>query len=145
MNQPKKHIKIDLKTLIQDDSDKEENQVLAKGLFFRKGGLDVINFKEKIDDAEIATLITIQAEKVAIKRTGAVSMHQQFRLGQSTENVYRHPHGNIYMETFTDHYSYRPLEHGESALLEMRYTVILNGEIERKHKLKLEFTEEDAR
>lgn len=145
MSQPKKHVAIRLKTNIREAADIEENEIKATGVFFQKGTMDVLNFKDKIEDLEIPTLVTIQPEKVAIKRSGAVSMHQQFRLGQATENVYKHPHGNIHMETFTNHLSYSTLASGEPAELKLEYTVKLNGTDERKHTLELIFTEEDSR
>lgn len=145
MNEPEKRVAIQLKMKIQDASDKEVNHIKATGVFFRKGKLDVLRFEETIDDMAISSLITIQKEKVTIKRTGAVSMHQQFRLGQVTENVYKHPHGNLHMETFTQLMMYQPLVQGIPARLNMDYTVKLNGQDERKHTLELIITEEDPR
>ncbi|MCF3942770.1 DUF1934 domain-containing protein [Oceanobacillus alkalisoli] len=143
MNEPEKRVAIQLKMKIQDASDKEVNHIKSTGVFFRKGKLDVLRFEEKIDDVEISTLVTIQKGKVTIKRSGGISMHQQFRLGQITENVYKHPHGNLHMETFTQLMMYQPLGHGIPARLNLDYTVKLNGQDERKHTLELMMIEED--
>lgn len=145
MNELEKRVALQLKMKIQDASDKEVNHIKSTGVFFRKGKLDVLRFEETIDDMEISSLITIQKEKVTIKRTGAVSMHQQFRLGQVTENVYKHPHGNLHMETFTQLMMYQPLGQGIPARLNLDYTVKLNGQDERKHTLELIIIEEDPR
>ena len=143
MNEPEKRVAIQLKMKIQDASDKEVNHIKSTGVLFRKGKLDVLRFEEKIDDVEISSLITIQKGKVTIKRSGAISMHQQFRLGQITENVYKHPHGNLHMETFTQLMMYQPLGRGIPARLNLDYTVKLNGQDERKHTLELMMIEED--
>jgi len=145
MVQPKKQVFIHLKTVINDAGEIEENEVKSSGVFYQKGSLDVMTYKENLEDqGEVSTLITIQPNKISIKRTGVLSMHQQFRIGRVTENVYQHPHGNIHMETLTDKASYTSLEQGESGHLQLGYTTKLNGQNERKHTLDLVFKEEDA-
>lgn len=144
MNETKKRVAVELKTTIQDAADKEMNAVKANGVFVQSAGRDVLSYKEKVDDMDITTMITIQQEKVSIKRSGAVSMHQQFRLGQLTENVYKHPHGNIHMETFTNTIVYEQLQPSKSARLRLKYTVKLNGQDERNHMLELFIKEEDS-
>ena len=145
MVQPKKQVFIHLKTVINDTGEIEENEVKSSGVFYQKGSLDVLTYKEILEEqGELNTLITIQPDKVSIKRTGIVSMHQQFRIGKVTENVYQHPHGNIHMETLTDKFSYTPPGQGASGHLQLEYTTKLNGQNERKHTLDLVFKEEDA-
>jgi uncharacterized beta-barrel protein YwiB (DUF1934 family) len=115
------------------------------GVFQQKETLAVLTYKEEIEGhGTVNTLITIQSGKVSIKRKGAVSMHQKFRLQHPTENVYQHPHGNIHMETYTDQMTYIPPESEKSGRLRLEYNVKLNGQEERKHTLELVFTEEDA-
>lgn len=138
-------VAIQLHTEIDDAGEIEKSNVKASGEYHQKNNLNVITYKEKIEEqGEINNLITIQSEKISIKRFGFVSMHQQFRKGQITENVYQHPHGNIHMETFTKDISFEPPKHGQSGRLRLNYTVKLNGQNERKHTLELLFTEEDA-
>src|SRR5699024_9592182 len=103
MIQPKSRVSIHLKTVIHDGKVTEENEATAVGVFHQKETLAVLTYKEEMEDyGAVNTLITIHSERISIKRTGAVSMHQQFHLHHPTENVYQHPHGNIHMETFTD-------------------------------------------
>lgn len=144
MIQPKKQVAIHLKTVINDTGQAEENELKSTGTFYSRNRLDVLTYKERVeDDGEIKTLITIQPERVAIKRSGIVSMHQQFQMKKPTESVYQHPHGNIHMETFTNEMLYRaPGE--QPGILHLEYTVKLNGQNERKHTLELLFTEEDS-
>lgn len=142
MKQEKKQVSIQLKTAIKDDGDIENNQMKVPGIWIKRGGLDVLRFKEELDEEEVTTLITIQKGRVSIKRSGIVSMHQQFRLGERSENVYQHPHGNIHMETYTEQMMYQTLSETLPARLVIDYTVRLNGQQKRKHTLELLFEEE---
>lgn len=145
MMQPKKQVSIHLKTVIEDTGETEMNEVRATGVFYQRNNLDVLTYKEEIEGHGGAnTLITIQPERVTIKRTGVVSMHQQFQIGKRTENVYQHPHGNIHMETLTGKINYKVPSEREQGRLELAYIVKLNGQDERKHTLELLFTEEDS-
>lgn len=145
MVQPKNQVFIHLKTVINDTGELEENEVKAAGSFYQRNNLDVLTYKEELEKAgEVNTLITIQPERVTIKRTGAVSMHQQFQKEKLTENVYQHPHGNIHMETFTNGILYRAPGEKQPGLLQLEYTMKLNGQNERRHTLELLFTEEDS-
>ncbi len=144
MIQPKKQVAIHLKTVIHDTGQKEENELKATGTFYSRNHLDVLTYSERVEgDRDINTLITIQPEHVAIKRAGAVSMHQQFQMRKLTESVYQHPHGNFRMETFTNEIVYRAPDE-QPGRLRLAYTVKLNGQNERNHTLELLFTEEDS-
>ncbi|WP_163969467.1 DUF1934 domain-containing protein [Oceanobacillus halotolerans] len=137
-------VHIELNTTIEDDGQTEQNTLKEKGYFYQKGNIHVLTYDEKIDEAVIKTMITIQQDKVSIKRTGMLSMHQQFHKNQLTENVYQHPHGNIHMETYTKTIDYQALTATQTGQLQLRYHVKLNGQQERKHELRLWFTEEEA-
>jgi uncharacterized beta-barrel protein YwiB (DUF1934 family) len=145
MSQIKKSVSIKLKTAIKDGSDEETNALTSSGVWIRKGALDVLRFKESIDEEYVTTLITIQPKRVSIKRSGSVSMHQQFRLGEPTENVYKHPYGNLHMETMTNRMMYQPLSRQAPARLIIDYQVSLNGQDSRNHILELLFEEEAPR
>lgn len=145
MAQPKSQVSIHLKMKITDAGDIEKSEVKAAGTFLQRNNLAALTYTEKIEDyGDANTFITMQDEKVSIKRTGVVSMHQHFQLKKQTENVYKHPHGNILMETFTEAIRYQAPTQTKAGRLEMDYTVKLNGEDERKHTLELVITEEDS-
>ncbi|MUK89615.1 DUF1934 family protein [Ornithinibacillus sp. L9] len=140
-----RQVMVELRTTIDDNGHKEHNTSKQKGMLHQKQNMDVLTFEEKTEDQQmIKNLITIQQEKVSIKRSGAVSMHQQFHANQTTENVFKHPHGNIHMETFTDNISYHSTDNARSGQLTIDYKVKLNGQAERKHELMLTFNEEDT-
>ncbi|MFD1036893.1 DUF1934 domain-containing protein [Virgibacillus byunsanensis] len=138
MKSQQANVQIELKTAIEDDGQLEHSTIKQSGNFYHKNNIDVLTFKEDMEGLIIRNMITIQKDKVSIKRTGSISMNQQFRVNQLTENVYQHPHGNIHMETFTKDMEYLP----DNGLLTVNYIVKLNGQEERKHQLVLSFTEE---
>jgi uncharacterized beta-barrel protein YwiB (DUF1934 family) len=140
-----KQVTIHLQTVIEDNGQKETNSSNQIGKFYRKDKMDVITFEEKTEDNHrIKSFITIHPEKVNIKRSGIISMNQQFHKEKITENVYTHPHGNIHMETYTNSIDYQALSNQQDGQLNIDYTVKLNGQEERKHKLTLTLKKEDA-
>lgn len=143
MSQRGKQVSINLKTMIDDNGEIENNQIHTTGKWHRKSNFDVLTFEEEIDDQhKVNNLTTIQPDRVNIKRSGIVSMNQQFLKDQLTENPYKHPYGTIHMETYTTLLDYKPIENSESGHLILGYTMTMNGEIERKHRLELYFKEE---
>ncbi|RLL42857.1 DUF1934 domain-containing protein [Oceanobacillus piezotolerans] len=146
MNPVQKRISLHLQTIIDDGENKEYNKVQEEGYFFQKGKLHVITYEEITEEkATIKNLITIQKDKVNIKRTGFVTMTQMFKPQQITENVYKHPHGSLHMETYTNQITYQSLAERNEGKLIISYTVKLNGQEERKHELVLVFKEEDSK
>ncbi|MDC3416799.1 DUF1934 domain-containing protein [Aquibacillus salsiterrae] len=112
-----------------------------EGIYIYRGNTSVLKFTEHQDGEEdVNALITIKPDKVSIKRTGAVDMHQVFRKKERTENVYRHAYGSIHIETHTDEITYQQLEQGKGKLF-ISYTTKLNGEGNRRHRLTITFKE----
>ncbi|GGA63996.1 DUF1934 domain-containing protein [Ornithinibacillus halotolerans] len=137
-------ILIQLEMVIEDNGSTETSKNELRGNYYSKKNMDVIAFEEKMDNNyTVKSLITIKPGTVNIKRTGPISMNQQFRLQQKTENVYTHPHGHLHMETFTKAIEYASLIDHEVGHLEITYHVKLNGQDERNHKLTLQMKKED--
>ena len=143
METHKTGINIKLTTEIKELGQKAVMVVEEEGSLFQKGPTTVLTFTEHQEEQEdVHALVTIQAEKVSIKRTGAVSMHQVFKKKQTTENVYRHAYGTMQMETHTDQIIYEaPERKGGKGRLFISYTTKLNGEGNRRHRLHLYFAE----
>lgn len=146
MTQQGRQVIIELSTSIEDNGNVEKSQMTHTAEFFQKGKLDVLRYEEQGEDGSLTNnLITIQPEKVSIKRTGDVRMNQQFQQGQITENMLKHPYGSMHMETTTQSISYKaPTDHSEGRL-KIDYTVKLNGQDERSHEIKLTIIEEGAK
>lgn len=133
-------IQIRLRTTITDEGTNETTVVEAQGKLHSKENGDLISYDEKIGDenkASVKNVITIQAEKVSIRRTGAVKMNQVFQKGKRSESVFQHPHGRMHMETFTESIDYDPFNENKPGKLTINYTVKLNGQEARHHFLEL--------
>lgn len=136
-------VQLTLHTTIDDGGQVEENTTKQTGSFYRLENKHVLTFAESLDDGStVNTLLTIQPDKVTIKRSGPVSMYQQFDANRITENVYQHPYGKLHMETKTISIDYTPLAAHSNGLLQLDYTVKLNGQAERKHTLTLSIKKE---
>lgn len=139
MENGRKEVTIELETTIYDMETKEQETQKQSfpGELMAQGKFDVLRYKEVLEDGQvIQNMITIQPERVAVRRTGAIKMNQQFQENKRTENIYQHMHGNIHMETFTNSISFE--KHGDAkGALHMDYTMKLNGQLEREHTLKL--------
>lgn len=144
MNNGKQKVFIKLQTKINDQDQNETTTSNHYGTLLRRGKREVLLFNETTDDGRnITNFITLQENKVSIKRSGSVSMHQQFVVGKRTETMYEHIHGTIHLETYTKRLIYEPAENSAGGTLNIDYTVLLNGQIERQHKLVLTYQEED--
>ena len=144
MDSFQKRVNIKLRTVIEDNGQKEYNDQIHSGNYFRKKDLDVLIFEEKLDDGSIIkNLMTIQKQKVSINRSGAIIMNQKFKANQLTENIYHHAHGKIHMETFTETIAYKVASDSVEGHLTINYNVQLNGQDKRKHKLELIYKEEE--
>ena len=132
------NVQLELETTIEDNGQVETNTTNESGLFHQRNNFDVLTYEEKLEDGTVVkNMVTLQPDKVSVKRSGPVSMHQKFELDQITENVFQHPHGHIHMETTTHSIDYRPLGENANAEVRIDYTVKLNGQEKRKHTLSL--------
>ncbi|ASK62047.1 hypothetical protein CFK37_07680 [Virgibacillus phasianinus] len=127
-----------LQMKITDGKEIEDTTTHFTGDFYHREKMDVLTFQEENDDdLSIKNLITIHNDKVSIKRTGDITMHQQFRVNQITEDVFKHPHVNIHMETYTNKLKYQAPINNDSGKLSISFTVKLDGQEEREHQLNL--------
>lgn len=135
---------IELHTTINDNGQKEFHESKQTGTLYQKGNIDVLTFEEVLEDASVVkNMITIQREKVNLKRSGNVTMNQQFHINQTTENVLKHPYGNIHMETYTTAIVYEPLSSTKNGNLQIAYDLKLNGQDARQQTLDIVIKEED--
>src|SRR5699024_6194779 len=94
------------------------------------------NLEEQGSQAHtVQNLLTIQLEKVTVKRSGAVQMHQQFLPERTTECLLQHAYGSIHMETYTNAIHYQAVDSQGSGRLTIDYTVTLNGQETRNQQL----------
>lgn len=139
------NVNVRIRSTIEDAGEKEINTSRQTGKLFRKNNIDVLLYEEVDEDGDkINNLMTIQPDRVNIKRSGFIAMNQLFEPGQKTETNYQHPHGSMYMKTHTHSIVYNALDSDIHGKLTINYTVTLNGMIERKHLLELTYKEEGS-
>lgn len=139
-------ITIRLDMTIDDQGTIEKTSSQYHGHLFQKETFDVLIYDETLEDGSIVrNLITIHPHKVTIKRSGSITMRQQFLEGRQTESMYEHPYGSMHMETHTTDMTYHSMNELNQGKLFISYKVKLNGTNERKHELMISYSKEDAR
>src|SRR5699024_12782886 len=81
-------------TEIDDDGEKESISERHEGTYFKKEDKAVLLYTDQQNEiGEIKNFITVQPDKLSVKRSGAISMQQIFHVGRQTECMYKHPYG----------------------------------------------------
>jgi len=135
------NVNIELQTTIEDNGMKEITTIKEYGKLYTREHMHLVMYEEKTDDQEkVKNMISIQPDKVSIRRSGAVKMNQIFREGERSENIFHHPYGRIHMDTYTKSIEYHPVDETSDGKLVINYTVNLNGQPSQKHFLVLKIT-----
>lgn len=143
MSQLKKQVIVKLQTIIDDKGQQEVSTTKQRGTILRRKARDILFFDERTKEGlKVNNFITLQPHKVSIKRSGQISMYQQFMVNQRDETIYEHPLGTLHMETFTKRLNYKRLDTPYSAKLTIDYNVSLNGQPSRRHQLVLIYEED---
>ncbi|WP_411954108.1 DUF1934 domain-containing protein [Alkalibacillus sp. S2W] len=139
-------VDITVDTEIKDPNGADEwIQREEKGSYIQRGGVHLLKYNENMDGAgTVKTSMIITDDKITLKREGAIKMHQVFRIGTSTETVYRHPYGHFRMETTTNRMEYIKGTENRCGKIYLNYHVALNDDEPREHIFELNFAEEDA-
>ncbi|MBO1002084.1 DUF1934 domain-containing protein [Pseudogracilibacillus auburnensis] len=133
----KKNIQVELRTVIDDQGDKELSIIKQIGKYMKKDHIEVVTFIDKTDFGEVNNLITIQPNKVNMKRSGHITMNQQFIEGKVTECYYRHPYGAFHLEVDTLSIQHQILQEDREGKVVIEYETKLNGQEKRYHHLTL--------
>lgn len=144
MDAGKQRIYISFAMKIDDGGEMEYNTVKETGYLFQKKDMDVIMYQEEIAEGiTVQNMITIYLSRVTIKRSGPIEMKQRFLPHKKTEDVYKHPHGNMHMETYTHTLTYDKADESHKGKLSIRYDVQLNQTEKRDHELTLTYEKRD--
>ena len=136
------NIEINIYTEIEDEGGSEIIHKTERGTLSRGNDIHMIKYEEDMEGAGLVlTTIIIYDDRITLKRTGAVRMHQVFKIGAPTESVYQHPYGSFRMETTTHRMEYLKGIKNKSGRLLMIYDVILNDQEPRNHTFELQFEE----
>lgn len=124
--------------------DGEETVERAIAHYTRRGTLEVLTYDEEIDRiGTVRHFITIQPTKVNVKRSGDITMNQQFQTNRITETLYHHPYGTFNMEVDTMKIEHQPLIEGETeGKVAIDYVTIIDQQTKQEHHLVLTYMEE---
>lgn len=112
----------------QEDASEETTNNRVEGILIPKGNTTYIRYSEEIEDTgRIRNVVKIAENEVTIIRNGAVSMHQQFREGETTKGEYGTSFGTLHMETATKQLSSEWKRHEGSGELSLTYQLTLQG------------------
>src|SRR5690625_1833168 len=142
MKLDKKDIAVELRTVIDDQGEKELSIIKQMGKYTRKKALEVISFAENTQDFGIINnFITVQPRKVNIKRSGSIKMYHQFMENKRSECVYRHPYGSFFMEIYTKSIFHQQIKIKQQGKVIIEYDAKLNDQQTRHHHLTLTYME----
>lgn len=137
MGLEKQDIQLELRTVINDQGEKELSIIKQTGKYYKKDKLEVITYTDQTEFGEVNNFITIQAEKVNIKRSGKITMNQRFVKGEITECLYRHPYGTFHFEINTASIQHEILQENNNGKVIINYDAKINGQQTRHHLLTL--------
>lgn len=136
-------VNVRLETNIQNQSHQDKMILEEKGKYYQKGEAHILIFKEHHEEGQVVnTMFTIHPDRVTIKRSGPVNMHQIFRLNEETESHYKHPYGVMHLLTKTNKLMHHFTNEKVAGQLSIDYKLTLNGQETQQHKLVLSYQEE---
>lgn len=139
----RKPIEVELRTVIDRNGEKEMSIIKQTGEYVRKNDIEIITFVENRDDiGNVRNYITIQNNKVTIRRSGAISMSHQFEVGKKSESLYRHPYGSLHFMITTKSLKCTQLKRGKKGEIIIIYDALINGIEDQEHHLTLTYMEE---
>ncbi|HLR69821.1 MAG TPA: DUF1934 domain-containing protein [Pseudogracilibacillus sp.] len=143
MSLEKKEIAVELRTVIDDQGEKELSIIKQTGKYMKNDEIEVITFSDNVKDfGEVGNLITIHSDRVNIKRSGSITMNQQFIKGKKTECLYRHPYGSFVIVIHTKSITHQKLQQNQDGKVIIEYEAQLSEQQKRHHLLTLIYTEE---
>ena len=88
------------------------------------------------DEREIRTEFTIGAQRVVLRRSGALKSEMVFEVGKTHTTVYEMPFGVLPMEVSTDSIRQKLSERG--GLLEIRYRITVGEQVKSSNVCKVQ-------
>jgi len=138
----KRMVKIRLSTVIENEGEKEEFELVLFGEYFKKGGSIYLKYTEVQEAGTIRTIVKISDENAVILRNGAVKARLAFDKNHPMSGSYESPYGTLLLNTITrkmDRYTYseKPLN-GRFALT---YDLFIQGKFLGIYSLTITFEE----
>lgn len=124
--------------VVRASIDGEVTEHVYDASYTSNGSIDVLIYEEDLQElGKVRNFITIQPDKVNMKRSGGIVMNQQFLSGRRTESIYHHPFGSIHLEITT-----KEIQVGNRSV-DVFYDSVMNGTEKQRHHLQLRYMKEN--
>lgn len=124
--------------VVRASIDGEVTEHVYDASYASNGSVDVLIYEEDLQElGNVRNFITIQPDKVNMKRSGGIVMNQQFLAGKRTESVYHHPFGSIHLEITT-----KDIRIGKRSV-DVFYDSVMNGTEKQSHHLQFRYMKEN--
>jgi len=138
----KRTVKIHLSTVITNDEEKEEFELVLFGEYFEKGGSVYLKYTEVQEEGTVRTIVKMSGEEAVILRNGAVKSRLVFDKNHPMSGSYDSPYGTLLLNTITrnmDRYTYseKPL----NGRLALTYDLFMQGKFLGIYSLTITFKE----
>ncbi|MBQ9364319.1 MAG: DUF1934 domain-containing protein [Schwartzia sp.] len=122
-------------------------EMIAEGRHYYKDGKHYILYDDHLasDAGEVKTMLTIEPDMVALRRSGDVTHEQTFALGDDSFSEYQTPFGSLSLGVHTDKLD---VVYGNvTGTVDVAYAMSINGTMQSRNTLHVEvnIVKEDAR
>ncbi|PLR79784.1 DUF1934 domain-containing protein [Bacillus canaveralius] len=135
-------VKINVKTIIQQDNDQETYELTTFGKHFHKDNDTYLQYEEAMEEGQIKTIVKIAGSDALILRSGAIKMRLALSRGQKRAGSYETPYG-----TFRTSATVKRLEHivkdqACSGSLELLYDFFMENDKAGTYQMTITYEEE---
>lgn len=131
-----------IKTVIQNDEDKQSFELITFGRYYKKGQSYYLQYDEVLDEVTVKTIVKVADGNAMILRRGAINMRLPFQLKQKLRGSYETPYGTLETTTYTKRLAYSFAEDQNDGSVEIIYDLSMHGSNAGNYHLNITFKEE---
>ncbi|WP_185819833.1 DUF1934 domain-containing protein [Salibacterium salarium] len=136
-------VDVKMTTNIQQQGEKDQVNLQAKGDVYQKNNYTYVNFKEDLDDiGQVSTVLKIGERELTVIRSGPVSMRQRYLSGERTEGTYETPYGKLITEAETDQVAVMWSDSGSTGRIQFGYDLTLQGSVAGRYDVTISIEED---
>lgn len=136
-------IKIIVKTVIENDGDKQSFELTTFGRYYQKDSSYYLQYEELLDEGSVKTIVKMTEEDALILRRGNINMRLPLRLNQRLRGSYETPYGTLGTTTYTKRLEYSYFQENETGSVEIIYDLTINGSKTGTYHVNIMFKEEN--
>ncbi|MGE8204978.1 DUF1934 domain-containing protein [Heyndrickxia sp. NPDC080065] len=128
-------VNIHLKTVIKQDQEEDNYELMLQGLFYQKGNAAFLKYDEVLEEGTVHTIVKMSDRDAVILRSGAVKMRLSFHADVEKNGSYESPYGTLLLSTRT-----KKIETSEGQFL-LKYDLCMNGEVSGTYEMYITYRE----